>query len=721
MPEVAGTVAEGLLPPRARLIALSFLMLFAELALIRWLGANIFYLSYFSNFVLLGSFLGFGLGFLWAGRSSRSLYPFAPLLLGALVAYVYVFDVPLDVTMREVVFFESVTPVSGLPREVVLALLFASVAAVMAAIGDGVARTFAMFRPLDAYKWDLVGSVLGIATFTTLSFVGAQPLVWGLIIAAGFLATIPLKGEQRDRSSLPLRRVGRPALAGIGIALLVLPLVAEARDTTPSSAERGFVAGATNKKLIWSPYYRITSLDNPEGGKSTFVNQTPHWHQFPTEGNPLYEFVYERVSEPDGGDVLVIGAGSGNDVAAALRRDAEHVDAVEIDPRLMEIAEQNHPDAPYDDPRVDTNIDDGRAYLERSDRKWDKILLALPDSLTLVQGQSSVRLESYLFTQEAVQSAKEHLKPGGVFSMYNWYRQDWLVDRYAETLASVFDQPPCVTRLGASNLAVLVASDDPSALDCPSDETWVAPASDAEPVSDDHPFPYLQSRSVPTLYIWSGLLVLALSLAAVAGITLIGRPDKAAAVREVVSYSDLFFMGLAFLLLETKSVVQFALLFGTTWLVNALVFLGVLGSVLVAVAVSRRVTFRRPARLYAVLLASLALAYLIPPERLLDLDLVPRFLAAVTLAFFPIFTANLVFTQRFKDTAHSTVAFGANLIGAMVGGLLEYAALVTGYRNLLVLVAAAYGLAFLTGRRHLAAPPPEPADSTPAQVEAVPV
>jgi hypothetical protein len=92
----------------------------------------------------------------------------------------------------------------------------------------------------------------------------------------------------------------------------------------------------------------------------------------------------------------------------------------------------------------------------------------------------------------------------------------------------------------------------------------------------------------------------------------------------------------------------------------------------------------------------------VPPDRLLDLPVVPRFLAAVTLAFLPIFTANLVFTQRFKDTAHSTMAFGANLLGAMVGGLLEYSALITGYRNLLILVAVSYGLAFLSGRRHVA-------------------
>jgi hypothetical protein len=127
-------------------------------------------------------------------------------------------------------------------------------------------------------------------------------------------------------------------------------------------------------------------------------------------------------------------------------------------------------------------------------------------------------------------------------------------------------------------------------------------------------------------------------------------------------------------------------------------------SVLLAVAISRRVSFRRPARLYGVLLGALALAWVVPPEQLLELDVVPRFLAATTLAFFPIFTANLVFTQRFKDTSSSTLAFGANLVGAMMGGLLEYAALVTGYRNLLFVVAVAYGLAFLTGRRHLSPP-----------------
>jgi hypothetical protein len=657
---------DTLLGPRARLVALSFLMLFTELALIRWLGASIFYLSFFSNFVLLGSFLGFGLGFLWVGRGGRPLYPAAPVLLGALVAYVYLFEVPLDVTTTNLIFFETVKPDSPLPAWVVLSVLFVAVAAVMATIGDGVARRFGEFQPLDAYKWDLVGSVTGIAAFATLSFLGARPLVWGAVIAAVFVGTTRL-ADRRHR-----------LLTGVGIVVLAVPLAVEVGDGS----------------VTWSPYYKITEHRNDAGGIGTKVNQSPHWEQIPARDNVLYETTYQRLARPDGGDVLIIGAGSGNDVSVALNRDADHVDAVEIDGRLMEIAEQGHPDRPYDDPRVDIHIDDGRAFLERSDETWDRILFALPDSLTLVQGQSSVRLESYLFTEEAVRAAKEHLSPGGVFSMYNYYREDWLVDRNANTIAAVFDQPPCVTRLGHWNLSVLVASDDPAAIDCPSDETW-APTS-IETVTDDHPFPYIRDRSIGnlTLYVWSGLLMIVFSLVAV---RLVGGP-----LRSFTSYTDLFFMGVAFMLLETKSVVQFALLFGTTWLVNALVFLGVLASVLVAVAVSRRVTFRRPALLYGVLLAALALAYVVPPEHLLDLAVVPRFFAAVTLAFFPIFTANIVFTQRFKDTAHSTVAFGANLLGAMVGGLLEYSALITGYRNLLILVAVAYGIAFLSGRRHLA-------------------
>lgn len=663
----AGAVREGVLGDRLRLVALTFLLLFTQLALIRWLGSQIFYLSYFSNFVLLGSFLGIGLGFLWAGRGGRPIFPFAPLLLGALLGYVEVFPVPLQVKTEGLIFFDTIQPKSAVPREVVLLILFVAVAAIMAAIGDGVARTFGRFAPLEAYKLDLLGSIAGIASFTGLAFLGARPIVWGLVIVAIFALTVA-----------PLPR-WRPLVAAIGVIGVLVPFALE----------------ATQDNVVWSPYYRITYEENELGGYNTKVNQSPHWNQIPTADNPLYEFVYENLAKPEGGNTLIIGAGSGNDVAAALQRGASHVDAVEIDQRLLDLAREKHPDRPWDDPRVEVHIDDGRAFIERTNRKYDKILLALPDSLTLVQGASSVRLESYLFTLEAAKAARDRLEPGGVFAMYNFYREPWLVDRYANTLQQAFGTTPCVTEIGGFNLSVLIASEDPSAITCPSSSAWAgAAATNAPaPATDDHPFPYLRERSIPLLYVWTAIAILAFSLVAV---RVIGGPFGG-----VSRYADLIAMGVAFLMLETKGVVGFALLFGTTWLVNSLVFMGVLLSVLLAVGVSNRVSFRRPTRLYALLLVALAIGYAIPPAALLDLQVVPRFLAAVTIAFLPIFVANLVFTQRFKETSHSTTAFGANLVGAMAGGLLEYLALITGYRNLLLFVGLAYGVAFLLGRKAL--------------------
>jgi len=165
--------------------------------------------------------------------------------------------------------------------------------------------------------------------------------------------------------------------------------------------------------------------------------------------------------------------------------------------------------------------------------------------------------------------------------------------------------------------------------------------------------------------------------------------------RRMAPYLDLALMGAAFLLLETKNIVQFALLFGTTWFVNSLVFAGVLLSVLAAIEVASRFRLPRPGLLFAALAASLVIAWAIPAESLLTLAPLPRFLAATVIAFMPIFFANLIFSQRFKTTASSTAAFAANLLGAMLGGAFEYTALITGYRFLLVVIGVLYALAVL--------------------------
>jgi hypothetical protein len=637
----------------ARLLGLSFLMLFVELALIRWTGSRIVYLSYFSNFVLLGSFLGIGVGFLSAHRRV-DLFALTPLALALLVGFVSAFPVVVSRASSQVLYFGKLHQ-GGLPAWATLPVIFLICAVVMACIGQGVARTFQRFPPLVAYRYDILGSLAGIAAFALLSFLDAPPLAWGAIAA---VLTLVLLGRRA--------RVLQVAAVIVTLALL-----------TGESLQRDH---------YWSPH----------DWTMVFVNGIPHQTIQPTsrrrKTEPVYFAPYGLIQRNPLRNVLIIGAGNGSDVAIALEHGARHVDGVEIDPRLYALGRHLNPEHPYRDPRVHIFINDGRAYLQRTHRRYDLILLALPDSLTLVAGQSSIRLESYLFTLQALQLARAHLRAGGAFGMYNYYRDQWLVDRFARTVEEAFGSRPCVTSYG--RLSLLMAGTVPGAVRC--NTVWTpGNRSIPPPATDNHPFPYLRVPSIPSIYINALLLILAASALLVRA--------AAGPVRPMVRYVDLFFMGAAFLLIETENVVRFALLFGTTWFVNALVFGGILLSILVAIEVSRRVRIRKTLWLYVALMASLLLAWLVQPSTLLTLDVLPRFVAATVVAFLPVFLANLIFAQRFRDVGSSVTAFGANLLGAMVGGVLEYVALITGYHALLVVVAGLYCLAYVTGWRHLSA------------------
>lgn len=271
--------------------------------------------------------------------------------------------------------------------------------------------------------------------------------------------------------------------------------------------------------------------------------------------------------------------------------------------------------------------------------------------------------------------------------MYNYYRESWLVDRYVATVASAFGHEPCLDKVqrfgGQAVISIAVREQDQRCAGgkAATTESRVAPS------TDDRPFPYFRGGFLPSLYIMALagiLLVSVIAVRALAGPFGAMRP-----------YADLFFMGAAFLLLETKSVTTFALLFGTTWVVNAIVFGGVLLAVLLAVEVTRR--FRTPSLgiLYVGIALALALAYVVPNASLLSLPLPTRLLAAVSLAFAPIFLANLAFAKRFSEAEDAPSAFGVNILGAMLGGCLEYVALVVGFRNLLLLAGLLYFTAFV--------------------------
>jgi len=117
-----------------RLVCLSFLLLFVELALIRWTGENVVYLSYFSNFVLLGSFLGIGVGFLRSRRRLR-LFPLAPVALALLIAFVHLYHVQIDRSGNRLIYFGRFQA-TGLPIWATLPVVFVCSAVIMALSGS---------------------------------------------------------------------------------------------------------------------------------------------------------------------------------------------------------------------------------------------------------------------------------------------------------------------------------------------------------------------------------------------------------------------------------------------------------------------------------------------------------------------------------------------------------------------------------------------------------
>jgi hypothetical protein len=645
---------------RLRLFVLSALMLFVELILIRWPGESNVYLRYFTNLVLLASFLGIGIGFL-RGNARRDLFRYAPVALLAFASFVVLFPVHQG-RAGDVPVLRGLGGMPALPIWVSLPIVFAGSATTMAFIAEGVARTFRRFDALQAYRLDILGSMVGIGLFSLLAFLGLRPVAWALLACLGLLAVL-----QR-----PLGRWQVASLAGL-VAV--------------------FLMNSLSTHDAWSPYYKVTTIHRSDGSIALRVNGLPHQSMYSLRelriAQPFYDYAYSHLPAGPLDRVLVIGAGSGNDVAVALDHDADRVDAVEIDPVLLDRGQAMHPEAPYSDPRVVAHVDDGRAYLERTRDRYDLILFALPDSLTLVSGQAGLRLESYLFTQEAFAAARDHLTPDGVFSMYNYYNPA-VFDRYASTLRTAFGGSPCYDagpRVGDRGRiqAVLTIARDGGVENCVT--RWEPEGLVPLPSTDDHPFPYIAGRTIPIFY----LVALALTVVASA----ITVRVAAGGLRSLSPYLDLFLMGAAFLLLETKNVVQFALLFGTTWFVNSLVFTGILLSVYLAIETARRWRLPPPTVLYAALFLALTVAWAIPPAALLSLSLGPRFLAGVTMAFAPIYIANLIFAQRFRETSETTAAFGANLLGAMIGGVIEYAAIATGYRALLFIVAALYGGALL--------------------------
>jgi SAM-dependent methyltransferase len=689
--------------PSLRLFLISALLLLFELVLIRYLGTEIPAVGFFKNLILIAAFLGMGVGLNVQRLSARGALTGA--LLTSMLPLALVLVTRSSRTLDQLFF-------AGLIDEAVLlnkpsagqqamgiALLCAAFAScvppfiyigrLMGLSFDAVARDG---TPLRAYGWNILGSLAGTLLFTLLSFLSVSPRWWLGLCAALMLAVLLAEAPG----------IGRRWTATL-LALLAIQVAT-------------LVAWPSHGEVWWTPYYKVTRFGiGIPGGRmvgnglnvnNTWFQQSYDVEQLGTEydtienahaGRNLRFITPFRYAQPD--SVLVLGSGLGNDTAAALKTGASRVTAVDIDPQIVRLSDELHPNRPYADPAVRLVVDDARHFLTCDDGEHDLILFGVLEARSLFSHFSNLRLDNYVYTREGLEIAYRRLSPDGTLWLNIWVPAPWVLQKFIGLMRELSGDRFMVLQGTRSNHYSLVTGPrfDPERLarvvaDVPGVEIVDLNALTAGEVTvptDSWPYIFYRRRTLPIVYL--ALLGMLIVLSVV--------PLWLAYPRLFSIQWPYFCLGGAFLLIESNAVVRMALLAGTTWLVNACVFAGVMIFIFLSNWAASRWRFKRLTPLFLALLASLAFSWALPFHVLLPLpNALAITLGAIVLTL-PVFFSGCIFSTWFRATLTPSRALGSNVFGAVMGGLAEYFSMLLGNRSMIGVVMFLYVAAWFAYAR----------------------
>ncbi|HEY1801786.1 MAG TPA: hypothetical protein VGG46_12705 [Terriglobales bacterium] len=693
---LAGGLANGQLWSVSDLFLASFLTLFAELAFIRWIAVEVRVFAYFKNLALLLCFVGFGMGCALASKSVR-WKPAITALFGLLVVIHFPFyhGRVLESLSENLGGGADVQIWRGASHwswahfstaAILTSLLLLMLIWIFIPLGQIVSRQLNCApRTLMGYSWNLAASLLGILCFLGVSRLMLPPWVWLGIVLVGFAF---LQTNSRDKKII---------LASLVPMFLLL-----------------YAPANRNRYTMWTPYQQIefARTNTSDGqlfyaqiqvnhtGYQSIVNLSPEFlSKHPgllkeaPQDNP-YNMAF-RFATP-APRVLIVGSGAGNDVAGALRNNSRSVDAVEIDPAILALGKREHPEQPYASPRVSIHLTDARAFLRRTTKQYDLILFGLLDSHTQLSDYSNMRIDNFVYTEESFREARAHLAPNGVLFIKFQVDRPWMGARIARMLEQTFAKPPVIFIANSSYSAAATCfaispsarvehalASDPDLARFVNDNAQAFPAQ-VPITTDDWPYLYQEGRWLPRAYISLGALVLIVSL------LMYFQIPKARHAPPSLFY---FSMGAGFLLLEAQVISRLALYYGTTWQVNGIVISAMLAAILLSNLVVEYSHFSIPrSLLLCAIVAGLTVAYFIP---LHWLPYSPAMAGAILAAAFsvPVFFAGLLFSAEFRTAVSPSAALGANVLGAVVGGLLENLSLITGMRALIPLAIILYLIA----------------------------
>lgn len=703
------------------LALISLVSLYLELLLIRWISSEIRVFAYFKSLVLIASYLGFGLGAYLTRRKIR----FANTLL-PLMGIVVIVELPWEPLRKLVTNFSSFIGwfsdihifgrayfvgqnafglASAILAVFIVILLFGLIAITFIPIGQLVGWYLENSKQgIAAYSINVGASLVGIWLFTLLSFLSSPPIVWFALLGLMLLLYFWILPKMRWLVFLSF--------------IVIIGFFAIGNLKTQWWGEQSWKGADTEltqlqsskAKTLWSPYQKLTVIPLMKGEEVVryILNTNDSWYQQILDLSneavakhpelygdiPVqyfqYNMPYQFYKNPP--SVLIAGAGMGNDAAAALRNGAGHVTAVEIDPLIFSEGKKLHFEKPYDSDRVNLHVDDARSFIQNTDETYDLIVFSILDSQTTNSYYTNIRLDNYVYTLEAMQATKDLLKTDGLFVMSFSSERPWFTTHLRDVITQAFGKPPLMVQTNVSFFVIGPGERVNAALaEDPQLRQFVDSHSDieleqADLITDDWPYLYQQFRGIP-LIVW----VLSLGLVGVTWLSFYRFKGSTEGIQW-----HFFFLGAAFTLLEVQIISKIALLFGTTWLVNSIV----ITTMLLFILLSNLIVYLFPnfprQVAYIGLFVVMILSYLIPTNNLFYESIVLRGLVATLLYCSPAFFAGLIFISSFKQVGFRAEAFGSNLFGSLVGGLMESFSYLLGIQALVIVAALLYLLSMLT-------------------------
>lgn len=692
----------------------SVVTLYIELLFIRWIGTEINIFAYLQNTVLIVCFLGLGLG---CFRSKEKLKLEEALI--SLLILVVLLSFPLThqalgkislllSTMDDLLIWQRLTAETTLSKVcyvlfglVMTYLIMTLLARVFVPLGQITGRLMDTYpQTLKAYSVNILGSLLGVWIFVAFGALKLPPPIWCVMAMAGLAATV---------WKFSSKRVWHLALVGI---IALIPLIV--------SPDQGFLL------TLWSPYQKLALKETAHpssefSGYLITVNNTgyqgmidmpktshaPETRNLTIKGFSQYDLPF--LISPGAKSFLIVGAGSGNDVAGAVRHGVQDITAVEIDPAIIALGKKYHPEKPYARSNVTIINDDARSFFFRTDKRFDIISFGLLDSHTTT-AMTNARLDHYVYTRESIERAKSLLSEDGLMFLTFEVQKSYIADRIAGVLRQVFGHEPLAfivpfTPYGWGGVMFIAGNLDKAHHAISVNRSlngiiseWNAKRSVALSYTtnlgtDNWPYLYLRHPRIPLLYFF--LAVLSLALLYVEAKRLHSGPLKETLGQWDKTSWHFFFLGAAFLLLEVQNISKASVVLGNTWHVNAIIISSILAMVLLANLATYLFPKIKIELVYVLLVATCAALYFFDLSSLASLPYHIKAPLTGLITTFPMFFSGIAFIRSFEATKRKDHALGANLFGSLVGALLQSVSFISGIRFLLVLVALFYGMAAL--------------------------